>query len=109
MRIVERRVNASPIDYDLTAAESAIYRACDAGATSAAAHAALAPADQRDVTAAEVEAFLDRLVDLRLMYREGARFLALAVRSTSACATHHARPDSACVMPLRLVTGAEGR
>jgi ribosomal peptide maturation radical SAM protein 1 len=112
MQICDRRRVVVPIHYDLATAESAIYRACDAGATAAAAHAALFPADQRDITVREVEAFLVRLVGLRLMYREGSRFLALAVSHPNISmsqASDGESPNSGSVVPLRLMTLPEVR
>jgi hypothetical protein len=70
----------------------------------------LTPAEQHEITATEVEAFLDRLVGLRLMYREGPRYLGLAVSSPAIPGeqqTNDLELAGVSVTPLRLMTLSE--
>ena len=78
LRITDRRANTPPAEYTLDGTEALIYEACDAGARPAAIASALDTTLEEPPSAAEIAEFLDELVDLRLVYRERDRYLALA-------------------------------
>ncbi len=75
----DRRPGIEPADYTFEDLEAKIYLACEDGATAAEALAALGPAGSADLTVDDVRKFLNELVDLRLAYAEGGRYLALAL------------------------------
>jgi len=77
--IRDRRPGLEPADYTFEDLEAKIYLACEDGATAAEALAALGPAGSEDLGVGEVREFLDDLVNLRLAYEEGGRYLALAL------------------------------
>lgn len=77
--ISDQRPGIGPARYVLEREEAAIYLAIDAGATPRAVVRSLR-AQYDDVPAEEeVRAFLDELVEARLVYREGDRYLSLAL------------------------------
>ena len=80
--IKDRRPGRIPSDFRLGAAESLIYEACDEGASVAVLSATLA--GHGDITAAtqRVQAFLAALLEAGLMFREGYRYLSLAVEAS---------------------------
>jgi ribosomal peptide maturation radical SAM protein 1 len=67
------------IRYTLERDEAEIYLACDAGATPEQVAARLAKTGKDAPTPDEIGEFLDELVRRRLVYREGRRYLSLAV------------------------------
>jgi hypothetical protein len=75
----DRRPGFEPADYRFDGIEAKIYLACDAGNTAAQIHRQLAAAGDDTLDTSEVERYLEELVDVRLMYREGKSFLSLAV------------------------------
>jgi ribosomal peptide maturation radical SAM protein 1 len=77
--IQDRRSNLERADYSFDEAEAQIYLACEDGASADNACAALRAAGTTDLDVADVEQFLDELVDLRLVYEEAGRYLALAL------------------------------
>ncbi|MDO8491020.1 MAG: RiPP maturation radical SAM C-methyltransferase [Dehalococcoidia bacterium] len=80
----DRRPGLERANYTFDEMEASIYLACDAGATAEAVCRHLA-ADGREMPSShDVEAFLLELVDARLVYHEGSRFLSLAVAERAA-------------------------
>ncbi len=75
----DRRPDLEPADYSFEEREAQLYLACEDGATAAEACASLRATGVTDVDADDVEAFLDELVELRLVYEENGRYLALAL------------------------------
>jgi hypothetical protein len=80
--INDRRPNLEAADYSFGEAEAAIYLACDDGATAADALAAVQAQGIETFDLEEVTEFLDGLVDSKLAYREGGRYLSLALSMT---------------------------
>jgi ribosomal peptide maturation radical SAM protein 1 len=77
--VTDQRPGMGPaLRYVLDDVEARIYLACDAGASPASIVRALGPA-AAGMTAGDVREFLDELVAARLVYREGDRYLGLAV------------------------------
>ncbi len=79
--IQDRRSNLERADYSFDEAEAQIYLACEDGATADGSCATLHAAGATDFDVADVEQFLDELVDLRLVYEDAGRYLALALPS----------------------------
>jgi ribosomal peptide maturation radical SAM protein 1 len=77
--IQDRRPNLERADYSFDDTEAQIYLACEDGATADGACATLRATGATDIDVADVEHFLDELVDLRLVYEEAGRYLALAL------------------------------
>jgi ribosomal peptide maturation radical SAM protein 1 len=75
----ERRPDLEPADYSFEEREARLYLACEDGATAEEAWASLRATGATDVDVDDVEAFLDELVTLRLVYEENGRYLALAL------------------------------
>jgi ribosomal peptide maturation radical SAM protein 1 len=80
--IRDQRPGLEHADYTFDDLEARIYLACEDGATAAGALAALGPAGSENLGVDEVREFLDELVDMRLAYEEGGRYLALALPAT---------------------------
>jgi hypothetical protein len=66
-------------DYSFDEHEAQIYLACEDGATAAEVLAGLGPKGSTDLDQDDVTGFLDELVELRLAFEEGGRYLALAL------------------------------
>jgi ribosomal peptide maturation radical SAM protein 1 len=75
--VVDRRPGLVPARYLFEAVEARIFDACEDGATPAEVVAGLGP--DADVSVDDVREFLDELVESRLVYEEGGRYLALAL------------------------------
>ncbi len=71
----DQRPNTGPARYVLEDVEAQIYLAAEEGATAA----AIAQRVGHGLDAEEVREFLDELADARLVYREGQKYLALAI------------------------------
>jgi ribosomal peptide maturation radical SAM protein 1 len=99
--IKDRRPGRAPSDFRLGAAESLVYEACDEGVSVAVLSAKLA--GRGDVAAAtgRVQAFLASLLDAGLVFREGNRYLSLAVEASPRSADRDSIKDGA---PHRVVT-----
>ena len=76
--MTDRRPGLPASEYRFSAAEAAAYLACEDGATLEEIEAALQAAGHA-VSSADLEAFVDELAAARLVYRDGARCLALAL------------------------------
>jgi ribosomal peptide maturation radical SAM protein 1 len=74
--ITDRRTGRSAARYILDKVEAKIYLECDAGATPEAISRVLA---YKGYSVEDVRELLDSLVEERLMYREGNRYLSLAI------------------------------
>jgi ribosomal peptide maturation radical SAM protein 1 len=72
--IADRRPGLEPTEYQLGEAEARIYLACEDGATAEEARRTVA-----ELSAAEVEEFLEELVEARLACKVDGRYLALAL------------------------------
>jgi ribosomal peptide maturation radical SAM protein 1 len=83
MLIRDRRFALPHNDYQLGEAESAIYLACDAGATPAAVARALRERGHGSVSVGQVKAFLESLRRARLVYEEDGKYLSLAVATNA--------------------------
>ncbi len=79
-----RTTMAAPARYHLEAVESAVYLACDAGATVPAAAAAARTTTGRDVREADVHDVLRAFLAERLVHEENGRYLSLATPTASA-------------------------
>jgi hypothetical protein len=77
--IHDRRPGLERADYSFGEREAALYAACEDGATAAQACETLRTGGVTDLDVEDVEAFLDRLVGLRLVYEDSGRYLALAL------------------------------
>lgn len=75
----DRRPGLEPADYRFDDVEAKIYLACDAGNTAAQIYRQLVAEGEDSLDAEEIERYLEELVDVKLMYREGKSFLSLAV------------------------------
>jgi hypothetical protein len=75
----DRRPGLETADYSFDEHEAQIYLACEDGATAAEVLAGLGPKGSTDLDQDDVTGFLDELVELRLAFEEGGRYLALAL------------------------------
>jgi ribosomal peptide maturation radical SAM protein 1 len=92
--IEDRRHAGAASDYRLGAMETMIYEMCDAGTGLAALQSRLAERDVRTPAERTIQAFLNTLVEAGLVFREGTRYLSLAVevrpRDSREAASEHA-------------------
>jgi ribosomal peptide maturation radical SAM protein 1 len=79
LTITDRRPNLEAADYTFDETEALIYLACEDGATAAQVYESVRGAGIEDVSAEEVQEFLDELVDSRLAFQENGQYLALAL------------------------------
>jgi ribosomal peptide maturation radical SAM protein 1 len=77
--VSDRRPNLEAADYSFGEVEALIHLACEDGATVAEAFNATRVAGMTDVSPDDVWEFLDDLVESRLAFEEGGRYLALAL------------------------------
>jgi hypothetical protein len=77
--VYDRRPGLEAADYMFEEHEAQIYLACEDGATAAQVWAGLGPAGTTDLDVDDVTEFLDELVELRLVFEENGRYLALAL------------------------------
>jgi hypothetical protein len=84
--VQDRRPGLDTADYRFDGIEAKIYLACDAGATAADVCRQLSAEGDKTMDAGEIENYLQELVDVRLMYREGKSFLSLAIAVNNAAA-----------------------
>jgi ribosomal peptide maturation radical SAM protein 1 len=77
--IRDRRPGLEAADYTFEDPEARLYLACADGATPQDAWAALPVRAKEDLGVDDVREFLDELVGMRLAYKEGGRYLALAL------------------------------
>ncbi len=77
--ISDRRPDLERADYTFGETEAKLYLACDDGATPAQARQTLDEAERADLDVEDVEEFLDELVEMRVVYAEDGRYLALAL------------------------------
>lgn len=82
--VFDRRDALDQADYRFDGAEADIYLACDEGATPGQVHELLLARGHDAIPTQEIREYLDELVESRLVYREGNRYLALAVSVTGA-------------------------
>jgi ribosomal peptide maturation radical SAM protein 1 len=102
LSVQDRRAGLEAADYRFDGIEEKIYLACDAGATADQLSTQLAMEGDEELDAQEIEEYLDDLVQARLMYREGNRFLSLAIPVRMVATTSNASSETdaatACVM-----------
>lgn len=79
--IKDRRPGRTPSDYRLGDAESLIYDACDEGASVSALSTKLASRGDAASATKRVQAFLASLMEAGLVFREGGRYLSLAIEA----------------------------
>ncbi len=82
--VQDRRPGLEPADYRFDSIEAKIYLACDAGTTAAEIRRKLVSEGEDSLDAAEIEEYLEELVEAKLMYCEGKNFLSLAIAVRSA-------------------------
>jgi len=82
--VQDRRPGFETADYRFDGAEAKICLACDAGATAAEIYRQFVAEGDDAIDVVEIENYLKKLVEARLMYREGKAFLSLAVAVSSA-------------------------
>ena len=79
LTIHDRRPNVAEADYTLEDREARIFMACEDGATPSEVHQTMRAAGVHDITVDDVREFLDELLESRLVYEDGGRYLALAL------------------------------
>jgi hypothetical protein len=79
--IEDRRYGRAPSDYRLGRIEAMIYDLCDTGIGLPALRSSLAKHDVPIPSDRAIEAFLNALLDAGLVFREGKRYLSLAVEA----------------------------
>jgi ribosomal peptide maturation radical SAM protein 1 len=79
LRVVDERPGLPSALWTFGESEARVFLACCDGATAAEALAALEPAEREGVGVEWVEEWLDELVETRLAYEEGGRYLTLAL------------------------------
>ncbi len=77
--VEDRRAGFEQADYQFDGIEGKIYLACDGGATTDQLFGMISKDNNEIIEKDELEAYLDELVEAGLMYREGNRFLSLAI------------------------------
>ena len=77
--VTDRRPGLPAFEYRFDEIETAVYLACEDGATFEDIDAALRIADLGTVRREDLNAFLDELTAARLVYRDGTRYLGLAL------------------------------
>ena len=77
--IDDHRPTVAAARYTFEEGEAEMYLACDAGATPVQVQASLARRGHHGYTVEDIREFLDSLVEMRLMYVERERYLALAL------------------------------
>ena len=82
LAIRDRRPNLDAADYSFGEREARLYLACEDGATPADVSQALRSGGIADVTPDQAREYLDALTAMRLVYKEGGRYLALALPTT---------------------------
>ena len=85
LTVTDRRPGLAATEYRFGSAEAAVYLACEDGTTLVRMDAALRAAGF-DLPAGELEDFLDECVAARLVHRDGAHYLALALPAAPAAA-----------------------
>ena len=88
----QRPGSGAALRYVLEETEARIYLACDAGASPASVVRSLGP--DAGIGADDVRQFLDQLVAARLVYREGDRYLGLAVAENPTAVERLQRPST---------------
>jgi ribosomal peptide maturation radical SAM protein 1 len=78
-----RTTSPSPARYTLGVEESAMYLACEAGATVESIARELERVPGANVSAARLESQLQEFIEARLMYEENGRYLSLALPGTT--------------------------
>jgi ribosomal peptide maturation radical SAM protein 1 len=78
LRIEDRRPNLPGGVYSLGGTEARVYLSCDSGATAVSLWSTL-QLEETGLTPEDLSAFLDGLVESRLMYRDRDRYLSLAL------------------------------
>ena len=79
--MTDRRPGLPACEYRFDEVETAVYLACEDGATFEEIDHALRAADPGTISRVDLQAFLDELTATRLVYRDGTRYLGLALRS----------------------------
>jgi hypothetical protein len=104
--VQDRRPGLEAADYRFDGVEAKIYLACDAGTTAAEICRQLVAEGDNSIDAAEIEVYLQELVEAKLMYREAKTFLSLAVAvsSTEAPPPRQTRETNNSALPL-MVSG----
>jgi ribosomal peptide maturation radical SAM protein 1 len=79
MRIVERRIGRQPAVHTLSPLEEKVYLACDGGISMRRLWDQVSEEDRRETSVEFIKAFLDELVDRRVMFEDNGIYLSLAV------------------------------
>jgi len=91
--VYDRRPGFEAADYRLEGAEAKIYLGCDGGATPDALCRNVTDDRNEPFGVGEIEEFLNELVESRLVYREGKRFLSLAIAARGDAKDFQLRSD----------------
>jgi ribosomal peptide maturation radical SAM protein 1 len=83
LQIFDRRRGCDAAMYELASMEAQIYLGADGGVTAAALWQNLPGSAREQIMVTDVVRFLDQLVDLKLVYREGKKYLALSISVNS--------------------------
>jgi ribosomal peptide maturation radical SAM protein 1 len=86
--IDDRRPGLERASYRFDGAEASIYLGCDGGASANELSTLLAAQGDNSFQPSEIEEYLEELVAAKLVYREGDRFLSLAI-ATNREGVHH--------------------
>jgi ribosomal peptide maturation radical SAM protein 1 len=78
--VTDRRPGLPACEYRFDEVETAVYLACEDGATFEEIDGALRAADLATISRDDVQTFLDELTAARLVHRDGRRYLGLALR-----------------------------
>jgi hypothetical protein len=103
--VQDRRPGLEAADFHFDRIEAKIYLACDAGATAAEIHAQLAADGENSLDALEIETYLQELVYAGLMFREGSRFLALAIAINGSGASFEVPAHEVSTSALPVICG----
>jgi len=100
--VQDRRPGFEAADYRFDGVEAKIYLACDAGTTAAEIRRQLVAEGDTSVEVAEIESYLEELVEAKLVYREGKSFLslAIAIRGADAPPSRAAPEVNHAVLPV---------
>jgi hypothetical protein len=103
--VQDRRPGLEAADYRFDGIEAKIYLACDAGATAAEICKQFVAEGEDSIDAVEIEDYLQELVEARLMYVEGKRFLSLAIADSSVAPLPTETEDAAISALPAMVSG----
>jgi ribosomal peptide maturation radical SAM protein 1 len=104
-KIIDRRTTMPKSETTLRGVEAQLYRSCHSGATPAALWKRLSEQDRAELPVEEIEAFLEELVERRLMFTEGGKYLSLAIPASDDLEENEQREGSAAAPRPQVVVG----